>query len=147
MVEQGPTVAFHLLEVCTHPLGTEGVCANLLGVKCSNTSPKNIDAYVRKSAYFGKCGKCGNCRTGSYCSISSPGGLHTPPRHRGGVYNPPGDEILRYKSQNYCRICEKKCLVRQMRQWQNRVLLQHFISWKFAHTPSAQRGCVQTSRG
>jgi hypothetical protein len=36
--------------VPTNPLGTEGVCANLQGVKCFNTSPKSIDAYVRKSA-------------------------------------------------------------------------------------------------
>jgi hypothetical protein len=49
MAEQDPAVAFHFLEVCTHPLGTEGVYANLQGVKCSNTSPKTIDAYVRKS--------------------------------------------------------------------------------------------------
>jgi hypothetical protein len=49
MAEQGPAAAFHLLEVCTHPLGTEGMLRHLQGVKCSNTSPKTIDAYVRKS--------------------------------------------------------------------------------------------------
>jgi hypothetical protein len=77
MAEQGPTAAFHLLEVPTHPLSNEGVLRHLQGVKCSNTSPKTIDAYVRKSAYFGKCG---NGRIGSYCSISSLGGSHTPPQ-------------------------------------------------------------------
>jgi hypothetical protein len=98
MAEQGPTIAFHLLEFCIHPLGTEGMCANLQGVKCSNTSPKTIDTYVRKSSNFGKCG---NGRTRSYCSISSLGGLHRPPRHRGDVYKPLGGEMLEHKSQNH----------------------------------------------
>jgi hypothetical protein len=49
MAEQGPAAAFHLLEVCTHPLGTEGMLRHLQGVKCSYKSPKTIDAYVRKS--------------------------------------------------------------------------------------------------
>jgi hypothetical protein len=50
MGEQGPITAFHLLEVSIHPLGTEGVMRHLQEVKCSNTSPKTIDAYMRKGA-------------------------------------------------------------------------------------------------
>jgi hypothetical protein len=50
IAEQDPTAAFHLLEVCTHPLGTEGACTILQGMKYSDTSPKTIVAYVRKSA-------------------------------------------------------------------------------------------------
>jgi hypothetical protein len=50
MAEQGPVVAFHLLEVPIHPLGIEGVFKHLQEVKCSNTSPKTIDAYMRKGA-------------------------------------------------------------------------------------------------
>jgi hypothetical protein len=50
MTEQDHAAAFHLLEVPTQPLGTEGVLRYLLEVKCSNTSPKTIDAYMRKGA-------------------------------------------------------------------------------------------------
>jgi hypothetical protein len=50
MREQGPTAAFHLLEVPIYPLGTEGVLRHLQEVKCSNTSPETIDAYMRKGA-------------------------------------------------------------------------------------------------
>jgi hypothetical protein len=50
MAEQGLAVAFHLLEVPTYPLGTEGVLRYLLKVKCCNTSPKTIDTYMRKGA-------------------------------------------------------------------------------------------------
>jgi hypothetical protein len=50
VAEQGPTAAFRLLEVPTHPLGTEGVLRYLFEVKCSNTSLKTIDAYMRKGA-------------------------------------------------------------------------------------------------
>jgi hypothetical protein len=50
MAEQGPAAAFHLLEVPTHPLGTEGVLRYLFVVKCSNTSLKTIDAYMKKGA-------------------------------------------------------------------------------------------------
>jgi hypothetical protein len=50
MTEQGPVAAFHLLQVPTHPLGTEGVLRHLHEVKCSNISPKTIDAYMRKGA-------------------------------------------------------------------------------------------------
>jgi hypothetical protein len=34
-------------------LGTEGVLKHLQEMKCTNTSPKTIDAYMRKSAQFG----------------------------------------------------------------------------------------------
>jgi hypothetical protein len=50
MAEQGPAAAFHFLEVPTYPLGTEGVLRHLQEVKCSNTSPKTINAYMRKVA-------------------------------------------------------------------------------------------------
>jgi hypothetical protein len=50
MTEQGLAAAFHLLEVPTHPLGTERVLRHLQEVKCSYTSPKTIDAYMRKGA-------------------------------------------------------------------------------------------------
>jgi hypothetical protein len=50
MGEQGHVAAFHVLQVPTHPLGTEGVLRHLHEVKCSNTSPKTIDAYMRKGA-------------------------------------------------------------------------------------------------
>jgi hypothetical protein len=50
MAEQGPAAAFHLLEVPTYPLGTEGVLRYFFEVKCSNTSPKTIDTYMRKGA-------------------------------------------------------------------------------------------------
>jgi hypothetical protein len=50
MAEQGPVAAFPLLEVPTHPLGTNGVLRHIQEVKCSNTSPKTIDAYMRKGA-------------------------------------------------------------------------------------------------
>jgi hypothetical protein len=50
MAEQGLAVAFHLLEMSTHPIGTEGVLNHVREVKCSNTSPKTIDAYMRKGA-------------------------------------------------------------------------------------------------
>jgi hypothetical protein len=97
MAEQGLAVAFHLLEMSTHPIGTEGVLNHVREVKCSNTSPKTIDAYMRKGAYFGKCS---NGRTRSCCSISSPGGAHPPPRYRRGVEAHPGGEMLRHMSQN-----------------------------------------------
>jgi hypothetical protein len=91
MAEQGPVATFHLLEVPTHPLGTEGVLKHLQQVKCFNTSLRTIDAYMRKGAYFGKCG---NGRTLSCCSILSPGGAHPPPRYRRGVEAHPGGEML-----------------------------------------------------
>jgi hypothetical protein len=50
MTEQGPAAAFHLLQVPTHPLGTERVLRHLQEVKRSNTSLKTIDAYIRKGA-------------------------------------------------------------------------------------------------
>jgi hypothetical protein len=50
MAEQDPAAAFHLLEVPIHPLGTEGVLRHLQEVKCSNMSPKTIDANMRKGA-------------------------------------------------------------------------------------------------
>jgi hypothetical protein len=50
MAEQGPAAAFHLLEVPTHPLDIGGMLTHLQEVKCSDTSPKTIDAYMRKSA-------------------------------------------------------------------------------------------------
>jgi hypothetical protein len=50
MAEQGPTTAFHLLEVPIHPLGTERVLRHLQEVKFSHTRPKTIDAYMRKGA-------------------------------------------------------------------------------------------------
>ena len=54
LAEQGPAVAFHFLQVQIHTLGTEGVLRHLQGMKCSNTSPKTIDTYIKKvpnSAY------------------------------------------------------------------------------------------------
>jgi hypothetical protein len=98
MAEQGLAVAFHLLEMSTHPIGTEGVLNHVREVKCSNTSPKTIDAYMRKGAYFGKCS---NGRTRSCCSISSPGGAHTHLRYEGCVEAPPGGEMPQHKSQNH----------------------------------------------
>jgi hypothetical protein len=50
MTEQGPAAAFHLLQVPTHPLGTERVLRHLQEVKRSNKSLKTIDAYIRKGA-------------------------------------------------------------------------------------------------
>jgi hypothetical protein len=50
MVEQGPATTFHLLEVPTHPLGTEEVLRHRQEVKCSNTSLKTIDPYMTKGA-------------------------------------------------------------------------------------------------
>ena len=50
MAEQGLTAAFHLLEVSIHPLDTKGVLRHLEEVKCSNTSSKTIDAYMKKNA-------------------------------------------------------------------------------------------------
>jgi hypothetical protein len=50
MVEQDPSATFHLLEVPIQCLGTEGVLRHLQEMKFSNTSPKTIDAYMRKSA-------------------------------------------------------------------------------------------------
>jgi hypothetical protein len=50
MAELGPATTFHLLEVPTHPVGTKGVLSHLQEVKCSNTSPKTIDAYLTKGA-------------------------------------------------------------------------------------------------
>jgi hypothetical protein len=50
MAEQGPVATFHLLEVPTHTLSTEGLLRHLQEVKCFNTSPKTIDAYIRKGA-------------------------------------------------------------------------------------------------
>jgi hypothetical protein len=50
MAEQGRAATFHLLEVPIYPLGTEGVLRPLQEVKCSNTSPKTIDTYMRKGA-------------------------------------------------------------------------------------------------
>jgi hypothetical protein len=50
MAEQGPVSAFHLLEVPTHTLGTEGLLRHIQEVKCFNTSPKTIDSYIRKGA-------------------------------------------------------------------------------------------------
>jgi hypothetical protein len=50
MAEQGPVTAFHLLEVPTHPLGTEGVLRHIHDLKCSDTSLRTIDAYMRKGA-------------------------------------------------------------------------------------------------
>jgi hypothetical protein len=50
MAEQGPVAAFHLQEVPTHPLSTEGVLRHLQEVKFSDTRPKTIDAYMRKGA-------------------------------------------------------------------------------------------------
>jgi hypothetical protein len=50
MAEHGPVAAFHLLEVPTHPCGTERVLKHLQQVKCFNTSLRTIDAYMRKGA-------------------------------------------------------------------------------------------------
>jgi hypothetical protein len=50
MAEQGPAAAFHLLEMPTHPFGTEGVLRHLYKVKCSNTSLRTNDAYMREGA-------------------------------------------------------------------------------------------------
>jgi hypothetical protein len=50
MAEQGPVVVFHLLEVPTHFLGTEGVLRHLHELKCSDTSLRTIDAYMKKGA-------------------------------------------------------------------------------------------------
>jgi hypothetical protein len=50
MVEQGPTAAFHLLELPSHPIGTEGVLGHRQEVKWSNTSPKTIDSHMRKGS-------------------------------------------------------------------------------------------------
>ena len=49
MVEQGLAATFHLLQLPIHPLGTKGVLRHLERVKRSNTSPKIIDTYMRKS--------------------------------------------------------------------------------------------------
>jgi hypothetical protein len=46
MAEQSRASAFGFLEVPIHPLGTEGVLRHLQEVKCFNTSPKTIDAYM-----------------------------------------------------------------------------------------------------
>jgi hypothetical protein len=48
MAEQGPAATFHLLEVPTHPLGTERVLRHFQQVKRSYRSPKTIDAYMKK---------------------------------------------------------------------------------------------------
>jgi hypothetical protein len=98
MVEQGPATTFHLLEVPTHPLGTEEVLRHRQEVKCSNTSPKIIDSYMTKGAYFDKYGRG---RTGSYFSISSLGGAHTPPWYRGDTEALLGGKMLQYESQNH----------------------------------------------
>jgi hypothetical protein len=50
MAEQGPVAAFHLLEVPTHTLGTEGVLRDLHELKCLDTSLRTIDAYMRNGA-------------------------------------------------------------------------------------------------
>ena len=42
MAEQGPVVAFHLLEVCQHPLGAMGVLANLMGANAPTQVPKPL---------------------------------------------------------------------------------------------------------
>jgi hypothetical protein len=98
MAEQGPVAAFHLLKVPTHQLGTEGVFRHLHELKCSDTSLRTIDAYMRNGAYFDKCD---NGRTRSCFSISSPGGAYTPLRYRGGVEAPPAGEMLQHKSKNH----------------------------------------------
>jgi hypothetical protein len=98
MAEQGPAVAFHLVEVPSDPFGTEGVLRHLHKVKCSKSSLKTIDAYMRKCAYFGKCG---NGRIGSCCSISSPGGAHKPLRYRGGMEARAVGTMPQHKSQNH----------------------------------------------
>jgi hypothetical protein len=38
------------MEVPTHPLGTKGVLRHIQKVKCSDTSLRTIDAYMRKGA-------------------------------------------------------------------------------------------------
>jgi hypothetical protein len=50
MAEQGPFVAFRLLEVPTPTFGMKGVLRHLQEVKCLNTSLRTIDAYMRKCA-------------------------------------------------------------------------------------------------
>jgi hypothetical protein len=95
MAKQGPAAAFHLLEVPIHPLDTEGMLRHIQEVKCSNTSPKTIDAYMRKSAQFDYG------RTRSWCSISFPGGASTYRRHRGYVEATSGSGKLSHKSNNY----------------------------------------------
>ena len=49
MEEQGLAAAFHLLEVPIHFFDIEGLLRHLQGVKGSNSSPKTIDAYMRKN--------------------------------------------------------------------------------------------------
>jgi hypothetical protein len=83
--------AFHLLEVPQHPLGTEGVCGNLQEMKCYRRTlfchcrtcrTRHLFSYMRQW-YWNLCWR-----------ISPPGGVSTPPRYRGGVWEPPRDEML-----------------------------------------------------
>jgi hypothetical protein len=74
---------------------TEAMLRPPQGMECTNTSPKTIEDYMRKSAQF-DYGRIGSC-----CSISSPGGAHTMPQYRGGVEAPPGDEMYQHKSKNH----------------------------------------------
>jgi hypothetical protein len=50
MAEEGPAGAFYLLGVASTYFGSEACVGHLQNMECNNTSPKNIEDYLRKSA-------------------------------------------------------------------------------------------------
>jgi hypothetical protein len=53
MAEEGPAGAFYLLGVASTYFGSEACIGHLQEMECTNTSPKTIEDYMRKSAQFG----------------------------------------------------------------------------------------------
>jgi hypothetical protein len=50
MAEQGFITAFQHLEVPLHSLGAEAMLRPPVGLECTNTSPKTIEEFVKRSA-------------------------------------------------------------------------------------------------
>jgi hypothetical protein len=85
MAEQGPTRVFHLLGVASTCFGSEAYVGHLQDMKCTSTSPKTIEDYMKNNAQFGY-GRTRSC----WCIFSSWGGLNMlqlrsmcwpPPKH------------------------------------------------------------------
>jgi hypothetical protein len=137
MVEQGPVGAFYLLREASTCFGSEACIGHLQEMECTNTSPKTMEDYMKKSAQFGYG------RTGSCWCISSPRGGLNMLRLRSMCLPPPGHGMQQHKSKNHRRLYEKECPVRL---WQNKVMLVDFISSGWPQHASAPKHVLTTSR-
>jgi hypothetical protein len=70
MEEEGPGPTLHTPEVPITSVGPDTSKRAPLGMECNNPTPKTIEDYMKKSAYF----RYG--RIGSWCNTSFPGGAN-----------------------------------------------------------------------